>query len=90
MVDSELENMTTKSILNTLKSHPSNFEIFEKIKGLVEELSFSNLEYKGDVTTWLTFEYLRNSLIMHDYDELDVFDSIEDEIVIFQIFKSLT
>ena len=80
-MERELESMTTKSILDSLKIHPpSTGEIFEKIKGLVEELSSSNLKCEGDIS-WLNFEYLRHSLVQHDYDELDVFDSIQDEIV---------
>lgn len=84
MVERELDSMTTKSILDALNSFPpSTTEIFEKIKGLVEELTFCNLECKENSIDWLNFEYLKNSLIQHNYDELDVFDSIQDEIVRF-------
>jgi hypothetical protein len=54
--------------------------IQKKIKGLVEELSSCNIECL-DNANWLNFEYLRNSLVQHNMDELDVFDSILDEIV---------
>ena len=33
--------------------------------------------------SWLSFEYLRNSLVEHELDELEVFDCLVDEIVNF-------
>lgn len=77
-----LKNLSLSNLENTYKQFNSNSSVFHKIEGIIGELGseFGQNFWKNPLFRSLDFTHIRRCLANYNFDELDAYDSIREEI----------